>query len=324
MARNYFYNELDYSKVNQENKMILEDYVLEMKSNGKSKGTIRQYTCDIKMFFCWCFRNLNNQSVLDLKKRDFRKFFLELQDNGASPARINRVQCSLRNMLEFCCNDEDEYSYEINVMRNIKGLQKEEVREIFFLSDEQINILIDALLAKKKYQQALYVSLSYDSAGRRNEVSQVLKDGFLENKLTNIVQGKRGKKFPLLYFNRTREIAKLYLDERGNDDIDSLWIVGKGEDKRAAQYETFYNWVLSFRKILERETGEFIPFNPHSFRHSALNNYENGTHYVLKELGKEKLELAVLKVLAHHESIETTEGYLPSKDNQLLAEAFNL
>lgn len=323
--RNRIYSPTIYEKVNSENKLILEDYILEMKSNGKSEKTIYQYVADIKMYFCWVYTNLDNKRILDLKKRDFRRFFLELQNNGASAARINRVQCSIRTLLEFASNDDDEYSdYEINAMKSIKGLSKETVRDIIFLTDDQVNILIDYLMKKKKYQQALYISLSYDSAGRRNEVAQVLKTGFLDSKMTNTVQGKRGKKFQLIYFNRTREIAKLYLEQRGEDDIESLWVSGTGDEKRAAKYETLYNWTLTFRRILERETGEEIQLNPHSFRHSSLENYSNGTHHTLKELGKTELPLEVLKVLAHHESIDTTQSYLKNKDEELLINAFGL
>jgi site-specific recombinase XerD len=322
--RNYIYTNELYEKVNSENKILLDDYILEMKSNGRSDKTIYQYTADIKMFYCWAVKGVKNKSILELKKRDFRRFFLQLQDNGTSAARINRVQCSLRNMLEFASQDEDEYDYPINIMKGIRGLQKEEVREICFLTNEQIEMILDYLISKKQYQKALYLSLSYESAGRRNEVFQVMKEGFLENNRTNEVTGKRGKKFRLLYFNRSKEIAKLYFEQRGEDDISELWIVGKGENKRTAKYETLYNWTVSFRKILEKLTGDHIEFNPHSYRHSALENYSNGTHYVLKELGKDKLDLKVLKVLANHNSIETTEGYLKDRDQELLNEAFGL
>src|SRR5699024_221715 len=162
--------------------------------------TIYQYVSDIKMFYCYMVENTKPESILELKKRDFRRFFLALQDGGASNARINRVQCSLRNMLEFVTNDDDIYEdYKINVMKGIKSLQKEEVREIFFLSNEQIELIIDKLIEKKKYQIALYLSISYESAGRRNEVFQIQKHGFLERNKTNEVIGKRGKKFQLFY-----------------------------------------------------------------------------------------------------------------------------
>lgn len=323
--RNSYFDETIYKNVNQENKLILEDYILEMKANNRSEKTIYQYTADIKMFYCYIHDFVKNKSILELKKRDFRRFFLALQDNGASSARINRVQCSLRNMLEFVTNDDDEYEdYEINAMKGIKGLQKEEVREIYFLTDQQIQIIVDYLISKEKYQQALYLTISYESAGRRNEVFQIKKEGFLDNNKTNEVVGKRAKKFRLIYFNKSREIAKMYLEQRGEDDIESMWVVGKGENKRPAKYETLYNWTVSFRKILFKLTGEQIDFNPHSYRHSSLEAYESGTHYVLKELGKEKLDITVLKALANHESIETTMSYLKDKDEELLNKELNL
>lgn len=321
---NSFYNDSAYEKANKKNKAVLKDYTLEMKSKKRSEKTIYQYSADIKMFFCWLVQESDNEYVLDLKKRDFRRFFLELQDGGASPARINRVQCSLRNMLEFCSEDDDEYDYPVNVMRSIKGLQKETVREIYFLTDEQVVKIMNHLLEKGKYQRALYLALSYESAGRRNEIHQVKKDDFLESSRTNTVVGKRAKKFSLLYFSKVREIAEMYFEQRGEDEIDSLWIVGRNENKQPAKSDTLYNWTLSFRKILKELTGEFIPFNSHSFRHSALECYENGSHYVLKELGKDRLPLEVLKILANHSDISTTQGYLKNKDDALLNNAFGL
>jgi site-specific recombinase XerD len=323
MARLKIFSEETWEKVNPANKTILEDYVLELKSKKKSEGTIYQYSADIKMFLCWACENLKNVEILEMKKRDFRRFFLFLQEK--SPARINRVQCSIRNLLEFCTSDDDLYEeYEINVMRAVKGLQKEKVRDIHFLTNDQIEAILQFLMSKQKYQQALYLALSYESAGRRNEVHQVLKHNFLTENKTNTVVGKRGKKFSLLYFSRSKEIAAKYFELRGEDNIDSLWIVYKDGEKQPAAYETLYNWVMGFRVILKSLTQEEIEFNPHSLRHSSLENYADGTHYVLKEMGKDKLDIKILKVLANHSDISTTESYLKDKDQEILNEAFGL
>lgn len=323
--RNSIFNETTYNTVKKENIDILEDYTLEMESNGKAEKTVYQYRADIKMFFCWVHDKAKNVNILELKKRDFRNFFLELQKSGASSSRINRVQCSLRNLLEYCVEDDDYYEgYEINVMKSIKGLQKEEVREIHFLTDEEIVLIMDHLVKLKKYQKALYLAISYESAGRRNEIFQIKKQNFTTNKMTNEVIGKRAKKFKLLYFNKSRELAELYMEQRGEDDLLELWTTGKGDKRIAAKYETLYQWTVSFRDILEKKTGIRTDINPHSFRHTSLNNYNNGTHYVLKELGVEKLDLKILKALANHSDISTTEGYLPNRDEEMLAEAFKL
>lgn len=313
-----------WDKINIDSKMLLSDYELELKSTGKSEKTIYQYVADIKGFLTWVYENAGNKSVLELKKRIFRQFFLMMIDNGSSSARVNRMQSSIRNLLEFATNDDDEYDYDINAMRSIKGMQKESVRDIVFLTDEQVTSIINYLLEKEDYQKALYVSFSYDSAARRNEVFQVKKEGFVEKSQTNTVVGKRGKKFKLIYFDRTREIAKLWLEKRGDDDIDSLWVANLNSNRTAASYETIYAWAYSLRAILKEIDGSELPINAHTFRHSALENYGQGSHFVLQQLGKTELPLNVLKVIAHHSDISTTQSYLDNHDDDVLEDAFGI
>lgn len=318
-------DESTWDEVNEESRELLNDYMLELESNGKSEGTIYQYKADIKGFLSWIFREGGNKSILDLKKRDFRNFFLKMSKQGTSGARINRLQSSIRNMLAYAESDDDIYEdYESNQMRTIKGVPKEPVRDIVFLDDEKITGIINYLIENKEYQKALYVSLSYDSAGRRNEVHQVLKTNFTTDNMTNFVIGKRSKKFQLIYFNRTREIAKLWLEQRGDDDIESLWVLGTGASKRPASYETLYTWAVSLRSVIKDLYDEDVELNSHSFRHIGLDNYSNGTHYVLKEMGKQELPINVLKVIAHHSDISTTQSYLKNRDEELLAEAFGI
>lgn len=317
------FNEQDWENLSEENKELYEDYLLELEANGKAKKTIKQYAFDIRAFMCWLVKEKNNKYILDLKRKDFRNFFLKLQRAGTSAARINRFESSVRNLLEFACVSED-YDYETNYMSHIKGLQKEPVREIVFLSDQQVNILIDELLKRKHYQKALWVSLAYDSAARKGELWQVKKNNFLENNQTNIVIGKRGKKFKLIYFDRTKIIFKLYMRQRGKDNFDTLWVTGKGDNKRPLSYEGTYDFVNEFRKILEERTGEKIPVTPHSFRHSSLQAYSDGSHHVLVESGKEGFNIHILQLLAHHSSSSTTEGYLKDQSEEQLAEAFNI
>lgn len=310
-----------YQKVCKENKEFLEDYELEMKSRGLKEKTIYQYCADIKLFFCYNYTELKNKPIILLKRKQFRRFFIDFQETGVSNARINRVQCSLRNFLEYLTSDEDvvdEYEIEINYMSKVKGLVKEEVREIVFLSDEEIVKLIDALVSKKDYQKALLIALSYESGARRNEIYQITKSSLLDNtdNQTNEVVGKRGKNFKLRYYSRTKEIFKLYLEQRGSDELDFLWYKKDKDLITEVGYSTLYQWIVDCRSILEDITGEHKLFNAHSFRHCCAENLVNGTHYILKELGKEKLELEQVKLLLHHSSSETTAGYIINTDSK--------
>ena len=319
---NRVYNAEDWKLVNKENKNIMEDFLEEYRQQKKKQSTLDQYKNDIRIVLIYILKELNNKCLLELTKKDFRRFNLWLQDKGMSSARVNRIMSAVRSMLTFC-EDDDDYDYEQNVARKVKGLAKEPVRDIQFLTDEQITMLREELKNRKEYIKMLLLDLAYDSAGRRNELYQVKKDGLLEKNNTNIVIGKRGKKFPLIYFSRTKESLKLYLDERGEDDIESLWVTGKKE-KREVGYQTLYEWFVYMANLLHDLTGENIPFNAHTLRHSSLENISNGTHYLLKELGVEKLELEQLKVYAHHSDISTTSSYLKDNSNDLLENTFGI
>lgn len=321
---NRVYNDQEWSLVNKENKNIMEDFLEEYKQQKKKKSTIDQYKNDIRIVLIYILKELNNKCILELSKKDFRRFNLWLQDKGMSAARVNRMMSATRSMLAFC-EDDDDYDYDLNVATKVKGLPKEEVREIYFLTNEQVTIIREELKKRGDYIKMLLLDLAYDSGARRNELYQVKKEGLLDRNNTNIVTGKRGKKFPLIYFSRTKESLKLYLEQRGDDDIESLWVkVQSSGERKEVSYETIYEWFVYMSKVLKELTGEDIPFNVHSLRHSCLQALSDGTHYVLKELGKEKMELSELKILVNHSNVATTESYLKDNSLDVLESAFGI
>lgn len=322
---NRIYSEELWNQVNQDNKDLLDDFLIEKKSQKKKQSTIDQYKYDGQYVLIYILKELKNKSILELNKKHFRNMNLWfIEHNGVSNARANRLMSFTRSMMDFAEND-DDYDYDTNFASKVKGLPKEEVREICFLTDEQINILREELMKRKEYQKMLLLDIAYDSAGRRNEIAQVLKEGLLQKSNTNVVIGKRGKKFPLIYFSHTKESLKLWLEQRGEDDIESLWVqIRKDGSKKEAGYDLLYDWFVWMAELLKNLIGEDIPFTPHSFRHSSLENFGNSTHYALKEIGKEKMDINELKVLAHHSDISTTSSYLKNNEDDLILQAFGV
>lgn len=322
-----FFTEEAWNKVSDENKDILDDYSMELEVQGKAPKTIYQYQTDIKGFLCWNAEHNRDKYLLDLKRKDFVKFQLGQTRNGTSNARINRFQSSLRNMLQYCVMEEDEYpDYQINPMAMIKGLEKKSVRDIYFLTDKQVSYLISKFVQKGKLQIALWVSMSYDTGARRNEILQINKKDILTKNYTNEVTGKRGKHFRLIYSNRTKIIAKHWLDMRGEDDVESLWVLGKGASRHAVKYSTFYDWAIMCGKLLNEVDGKDYKFGPHTFRHTALERFSDGTHYYARhELGKsEGMDINLLKTIAHHSDISTTQSYLQDKSTKEIEKAFGV
>lgn len=317
---NRIFTKEKWEAVNKFNKSLLDDYMLQIKAEGKSIGSQKQYFNDARIIMIYILEELDNKPMYKLNRKSFRNMVLWMKENGLSSARINRMLSTTRNLLNFGLDD-DDYSDDFEDCKanpsRIKGMQKEKVRDIVFLTDEEVHKIYEYLKSKGRYCEALLCALMYDSAGRRKECYQVKRyDITPEGKFTaNEVIGKRGKKFKLMYHDLTREAYQL-LEENRTDDSDALWITRQGEP---ASYESLYAWCISWRKILDNEK----EFNNHSFRHSALESLSTGEHYVAKKLNK-KFTIQELKLLAHHEDISTTDSYLKCKDEEMLLEAFGI
>ena len=313
---NSFYTPELWEQVNPENKRILDDFLAEYKQRKMSKGTIAGYKNDLRIILIYILKELNNQSILNLKKKDFRGLSLYFTDEcGMSAARTNRLKSAVNSMLTFC-EEDDDYDYEVNYAKKVRGIPKERVKDdednFFFTFDEFMKVR-DILIERGRLQDACLWSLGFDSGARKNELFQVTKYGLLDGNKTNIVVGKRGKKFPLVYLDDTKEIIRMYLEERGNDDIDSLWIKGSGDNKLPiSDSNVLYDRICSISKILSEVRGEECNIFTHTMRHSRLECLSQGTDTrLLDENGNpKKYSLEQIQVFAHHESSETTQSYL--------------
>lgn len=324
---NNFYTPELWERVNKENKRILDDFLAEYRQRKKAKSTIDGYYQDLRIIFIYILKELDNRCVLELGKKDFRGLSLYFTEEcGMSSSRVNRLKSAINSLLTFC-EEDDDYDYEINVAKKIRGLPREKARDnednFFFTFDEFIKVR-DILVERGDLQLAVLWSLGFDSAGRRNELFQVTKHGLIDGNKTNIVTGKRGKKFPLVYLDDTKDLINRYLDERGDDDIDSLWVKGRGDNKSQVTYDSIYNRICSISNILSEVRGEPCEIFPHTMRHSRLECLAQGTDTrLLDENGKLRAyPLEQVQVFAHHESCDTTKMYLKDHSEDTINQMF--
>lgn len=324
---NNFYTPELWYEVNQENKHILNDFIAECKQRQKSKGTIEGYYSDLRIVLIYILKELGNRSILELKKKDFRGMSLYFsEDCQMSTARVNRIKSACNSMLTFC-EEDDDYDYEINYSKKVAGLPKKPVKDNeddFFFTFEEFIKVRDILVEQGKLQLAVLWSIGFDSAGRKNELFQIEKHGLLNGNKTNVVVGKRGKKFTLVYLDDTKELIRQYLEERGEDDIDSLWIKGSGENKEPVTYDTIYERICSISKILSEVRDEECNIFPHTMRHSRLECLAQGTdtRLVDKDGNIRKYPLEQIQVFAHHSDVSTTQSYLKDHSDDTINDMF--
>lgn len=316
-----------WEQVNPENKAILEDFLAEYRQQKKANSTIEAYFQDGRFILIYVLLHHKNKSILEMSKKDFRNMSIWLsEDCNMSANRVNRLKATVNSMLTYC-EEDDEYNYDINYAKKVKGLPRERVKtndDDFFFTFKEFIAVRNRLVEMGDLQTAVLWSLSYDSAGRRNEIYQVKKTGLLDGNKTNIVRGKRGKTFPLVYLNDTKELIRQYLEERGNDDIESLWINGHGKNKVEVTKDALYNRILKCSKILSEIRGEEVNIFPHSIRHSRLECLSTGQDERLKNPdGTNKVfDLDHVRVVAHHTDVGTTQGYLKNKDEDVINDMF--
>lgn len=326
---NRIFDEEEWKEVNEENKDIMYDFIEEYKQRKMKASTIKQYENDLRIVMTFIKRKLKNRSILELTKKDFRKFSLWLtEDLQVSNARANRLMSCTRSLLTYV-EDEDEYEYDNNVAKKVRGLPKEPVRtneDDFFLTYEQVMKLRNYLIEKQEWQLVVLWMMFYDSGARRNEVFQVKKQGLLDGNKTNIVVGKRGKTFPLVYLNDTKELIAKYLEERGNDTIDSLWIIGKDDVKRPATYESIYDRIVGLSKILSEIEGKEINFFCHSLRHTRCEHLLQGLdpRIIDKSTGMpKKFTLEEVQLFLHHSDPKTTQSYAKDHSEEMINNMFD-
>lgn len=316
-----------WEQVNPENKAILEDFLAEYRQQKKANSTIEAYFQDGRFILIYVLLHHKNKSILEMSKKDFRNMSIWLsEDCNMSANRVNRLKATVNSMLTYC-EEDDEYNYDVNYAKKVKGLPRERVKtndDDFFFTFKEFIAVRDRLVEMGDLQTAVLWSLSYDSAGRRNEIYQVKKTGLLDGNKTNIVKGKRGKTFPLVYLNDTKELIRQYLEERGDDDIESLWINGHGKNKVEVTKDALYNRILKCSKILSEIRGEEVNIFPHSIRHSRLECLSTGQDERLKNPdGTNKVfDLDHVRVVAHHTDVGTTQGYLKNKDEDVINDMF--
>ena len=148
MKRGRVYNRIYtpelWEQVNKQNKDILNDFMAEYRQRKKSKGTIDGYFQDLRIVFIYILKNLDNRSILELRKKDFRNLSIWLsEDCEMSANRVNRIKSSVNSMLSFV-EDDDEYDYDNNVAKKVRGLPRERVKDndddFFFTFDEFIKV----------------------------------------------------------------------------------------------------------------------------------------------------------------------------------------
>jgi len=310
----------EWENVNKDNRKIVEEFLRE--STTLSDETLKQYTSALKIFYYWISKECDNKSFIDIKPRDYLLYQNFLMREGLSSSAVRLKRSAISSLNGYI---EVYYSDEFPLFRNFIN-KKIPTPEISFvneknpLSIDEYRMLCDTLEKQGKWQEVAYLKCSFSSGARRAEIRQFLKNItdeepktigdtkiYSTGELRCKGKGKTGKIRKLQIDEDAMNSVKKWLEIRGKDECDFLFVSKKGNSVNQIPIRTFNLWC---NNIFEPIVGRRV--HPHLFRESRATS-------MVVEQGK---DIKIAQKLLGHNSSTTTEIYVVRDDEDDSDEAF--
>lgn len=264
-------------QVNKQNKELVKDFLMYLRSIDRSETTVEAYRQDLNIIMVFLLQYCDNRFFVDMTKRDIIKFQNWLiEDHGNSPARIRRLKAVVSSMSNYVENVlDDEYPNYRSIVKKIESPVNTPVREKTVMTEEECRMIADTLVERGEIEKACMFSLA-DNSGRRKSELVRFKTSYFEDE--NVLYGSlyrtpekvkskgRGKQGKMLNFYVLKKnfdpYLKLWLEEREKRGVDSEWLFPDHDDPSEHVDASLLNsWAKTFSKILGK------PFYWHALRH---------------------------------------------------------
>lgn len=293
MARKTVYND-DLSKewqiVNEKNRKLLTEFIRYCAANDKSPQTRAQYEAQLKIFFCWNYRENDDKFFVDIKKRELVSFFGWGREIGWSPCRLASLRAALSSFSNYIERilDEDYPTFR-NIVKVLEPIHIEPVREKTIIDKDDIMAGVEHLVELKEYQYACFLALLFSSGMRKAEVAQMKVAYFTSEqkivfnglayetpKIRTKGHGQQGKQVPRRVFRESFDkYLALWLAERERLGItdEALFVIKGAAGYIPAKTTNFTHWIAKIGELIGVES-----LYCHSLRH-AFTTYLKRQNY---------------------------------------------
>lgn len=286
MGRRTVYNNITsaekLAQVNPENIQLAEDYIDHMIATDHAETTMNQYRHNLNIFWCWNLEFNKNKFYIDITKREYAKFQSHaLKVWGWSAKRVRTVRATMSSFDNYIVRVlDDEFPDFRQIVSAVDPPVDVAVREKTVFTDQDIQMLLDTLVEKKKYKMACILSLAANSGRRKAELCRFKASYFTKEnticggalyktpeKIKTKGRGKNGKMLDVYVLAKPfQKYLDLWMDERKKLGIESEWLFPKREKDG-----TFIDEPIT-AESLNSVTGSFSkqlgkPFYWHSLRH---------------------------------------------------------
>lgn len=300
------HDDVKLEKVNEETKMLMQKYKVDMSLRDLSPKTQYGYEKDLNQWFIYILENQFNQSVKDLTDDDITEFLYWCKQQGNNVERMKRRMSSISAFYKFLRKKKliQENPTEF-LDRPKKGMP---IVVQTFLTKEQVQELRERLAEYGNLQLRTYVMFSLSTMARVNAVASIKwKQIDFENRTVTDVLEKEGKIVDLYFSEEVKDLLlklKSQREQEGIDDLGWVFYTRHNTETQPISNGSLLEWAKKAGKMIGVEE-----LHPHDFRHSGSS--------LLKNAG---MPLEDVAALLHHESTETTSKFYVKQDTSRITQ----
>ena len=286
----------------QENKRILDRYLMLCKSKGLTEETVKAFKIDLNLFL----RFIGDTHLKEIDHMLCEDFIFYCQNERANGDQaIARKFTTLNNFFKTIIKK--DY---VDIKNPFDKLDKPKTRkkQRDHLTEDEIGRVFNHLEKTKNLRDLAIFSLLFSSGIRLSELYRLNKNDLDFNRNRMKVLGKGMKERIAIFDDYAKTNILAYLKTR-DDNLDALFV--SRENNRLAKRS-----IQTLIKNRIKESGVDKDMCTHHIRHSAAMYYlKNGMplNLIQKILGHSTISTTQLYA---HNNMEDVEDFLNNKDNQ--------
>lgn len=207
---------------------LLPSWLLSLKAERKSAGTIKVYADGVKKFLRWC---ADTGQIAELQKTTVQAFLADLLDEGAEANTAKSRDLALKRYAAWLANEGELSCNPLIGLKPPKGDQK----VVNALTDDQLKRLLKACQGKelKDRRDEAIVRLMLETGLRSNEVLALqVSDVDVHEGTATVHRGKGGKGRIVPFSVQTASAVDRYMRARRDHRLSvtgDLWLGGGGK-----------------------------------------------------------------------------------------------
>lgn len=295
------HDEEKLEKVNEETKMLMQKYKVDMSLRDLSEKTQYGYEKDLNQWFIYILENQFNQSVKDLTDDDITEFLYWCKQQGNNVERMKRRMSSISAFYKFLRKKKliQENPTEF-LDRPKKGMP---IVVQTFLTKEQVQELREKLAEYGNLQLQTYVMFSLSTMARVNAVASIKwKQIDFDNRTVTDVLEKEGKIVDLYFSEEVKDLLlklKKQREDNGVNDFGWVFFGGHNTEEQPISNGSLLDWAKKAGSLIG------VPdLHCHDFRHSGAT--------LLKNCG---MPLEDVSALLNHSSTDVTKRFYIKEDS---------